>query len=611
MHSFKRLLKTHADAADRRKELPIEIRSLEESSSALSDTAKDAPGYTVVRAHRGRVLLRYWIHLLAISATGALAALNFLNVYLMDSDDPDAIAKLGAFQFVAKLHEAIMLGSLSLAMIDFIRGGLLSPSGIPLGYVLSPVMYNNIDWLLSASFWTNRPTNRQILSHTLAKRSSLPPFLVIVLAIFFANIAGPTSAIMIVPRLGWSDASPAALFPTFWNASAENFWPDQMAATSLPPKCSEGGAVGTSGCPALGSKAVRILWDSQTGPGVLCTTEGFRSSCNASMSSNTAANAILRTLSVDFDLDGLDAYAASPNAAIYSTLGSRFQSGVAHPFNISGAKTIEAGKTELVEIKFADPAGMFKPAVATSCRELRYDQTAKLYQERNISTNWSEPSVTWLADAEELGQESFLFSYRTDSPEFDDASACDGEECYAALVCSIAARWSSHALWYNTAQSSLLFQGNPQPRSIFARDGPFSRPVVLKKDWLELTSVDGDTDLAQNIVSLLNDWNTPRVRAPQPVQGRLQENIGPTNHSVAIGIILAGTLVESMANGPVSVGDSLYNGDCNNTKPGFSFSEAICARDPSFWVHARSLADGVQGDYSMISFTVRRNGWGW
>lgn len=608
---FRRLFVTHADADDTSKALPIDIQSLAQSDTTLSGTSEDTAGHTVVRTHRGRILLRYWIHLLAILATGALAALNFLDVYLMDSDDPNAIAKVGAFQFVAKLHEAIMLGSLSLAMIDFTRNALLSASGIPLGYVLSPVMYSNIDWLLSASFWTNRPTNRQFVSHAIAKRSSLRPFLIIVIAIVFANVAGPTSAIMIVPRLGWSDAGPAALFPSFWNASAEAFWPNQLTATSLPPKCSEGGAVGTKGCPALGAKAVAILWDSQTGPGVLCTTERFRSSCNASMSSSTAASAILRTLSVDFDLDSLRAYVATPNAAIFGTLGSRFQSGVAHPFNISDTRTIQAGKTELVDVKFADPEGMFKPAVATSCRELQYNQVVQLYQEKNISTNWSIPTVTWLADAEELDQDSFLFSYRTDSREFDDASECEGEECYAALVCGIAPRWSKHGLWYNTAQTSLLFQDNPQPRDIFNGKGLSNRPVVLKKEWMEMTSVDGGTDLAQNIVSLLNDWNTPRVRAPQAVQGSVQENIGPTNYSVAIGIILGGTLVEAMANGPAAVGESLYNGDCNDTNPGFSFSEAICAQDPSFWVHARSLAEDVQGDYSMVSFTVRRKGWGW
>ncbi|ETN46652.1 uncharacterized protein HMPREF1541_00838 [Cyphellophora europaea CBS 101466] len=598
-----------------RKSQSVEVHSVSgvSETSATTDIlrSKSNTGKIVLQRHGIRIWTRYWIHFLAIAATGGVAALNLLNVYLMDSDDPNIVAKIGAFQFVAKLHEAAMLGSLTLIMIDAVRSGLMSSSGVPLGYLMSPVMYNNIDWLLSASLWTNRPTTGHLWSHTLRQRSALSFFLLLLLAIVFANIAGPMSAILIVPRLGWSSSDAAALFPTFWNVSATDFWPEEFAAASLPPKCSQGGAMGTMGCPAKGSKSARIRLSPVFGPGVGCTTEGFQSTCNVSLSETVSANAIGRVLSVDFDLDASNAYATTPTAAIFEALALRFESGVAFPLNITDTRVVEAGKAQLLDIQFDSAAGMFKPAVATACRELQYDEIVELYQDRNISTNWSTPAVTWLADAQGLDKDSFLFSYRIDSPDFDNPSKCDGEDCYAAVACAIAPRWCPSQLWYNTAQQSLLFQSLPQPRDIFKKNESITKPILLRKDWLELTTVDQDTKLAANIVDLFNEWRTPRVRAPQAVQGRIQENIGPTNHSDAIAIILASTVTEAIAAGPAAVGESIYSGDCNDTKPGFTFSPAICAQDPSFWIHSENRGDSVQTAYSMVAFTVRRSGWGW
>lgn len=603
MRFFKRTVRPEDDRGS--------IKSNSLSSVTIQSKERSSDGHTVVRSHAGQVWLRYWIHILAIAATGASVAINFLNIYLMDSDDADAIAKLGAFQFVAKLHEALMLGSLSLAMIDVIRNGLLKPDGVPLGYVLAPVMYNNIDWLLSASFWTNTPKTRQVLSHAKAKKSSLLLFLFVMMAIIFANIAGPISAIAIVPRLGWSASAPAAAFPQFWNVSAAEFSPEKLSAAALPSTCSQGGASGGSGCPAQGSNAIKFRLNYSFSPGPQCTTQGLQSSCNTSVSDSAATNAIIRTLSVDFDLDAPSAYASTPNAAVYGTLARRFQNGIAFPFNISKTNIIRAGKAQLVEMTFRGNSGLFKPAVSTACRDMRYSEIVQLYQEKNLSTNWSSPAVTWLDNANGIKQDSFLFSYLTNSSEFKLASDCEGEECFAAIVCAIDPRWAPHKLWHNTAQPTFLFQDDPQPRTVFQDRSSTTRPVVLTKDWLELTSVDRDTDVSKNIVDLINDWGTPRLRAAQPVQATVQEKIGPTNHSVAVSVILASIVAEAMANGPVAVGDSLYNGDCNDTNPGFTFSPAICEQDPSFWVHAANLGDDVQQGYSMVTFTVRRNGWGW
>jgi hypothetical protein len=191
----------------------LSMSSSEYSTSEEARTYRKNPenGAVVVKSHSGWILLRHWIHVAAALVTAGLAALNILNVYLMDSDDPNAIIKLNAFQFAAKLHEILIVGSLMLILMDTVRSALISSTGVPFGFLMAPVLFNDLNWLTSHQFWTAmKPT-----------RSSLPLALLVFLAVPFANVAGPLSAITVVPRPGWSQPRPAAVFPT---VSSVSFW---------------------------------------------------------------------------------------------------------------------------------------------------------------------------------------------------------------------------------------------------------------------------------------------------------------------------------------------------------------------------------------------------
>lgn len=168
---------------------------------------KTVRDHIVVRPHAGILLLRYWIHLVAICSTAAIALLNILEIFLTDDKDRDIVAKLNAFQFVARLHEAMLLGSLILIMMDTVRSKLLSNEGVSLGHFLSPFTFTNFDFIGSGQFW------RCIQLQT----GTMSLSILLILAIPFANVAGPLSAITIVPRLGWSRTTDAAIFPHFFN----------------------------------------------------------------------------------------------------------------------------------------------------------------------------------------------------------------------------------------------------------------------------------------------------------------------------------------------------------------------------------------------------------
>ena len=559
-------------------------------------------GNVVVRRHKRALFMRYWIHVLAILATAAITALNLLSVFLMDDQNSNSVVILNAFQFVARIHEALLVGSLILIMMDTIRSKLLSAEGVSLGHFLSPFTFTNFDFLCSGQLW------RCIQ----LKAGTRSVSLLLLFAIPFANVAGPLSAITIVPRLGWSRPGDAAVFPHVFNASASTFFPEVLNTSSLPSICSGGRAGTEPGCPAIGLNQTGFNMDYSTSPGAVCLTIGMQSSCNISVSSSSAAIPITRLLSVDFDMDSTIAYASTPNAIIYRVIGRKFEFGISGNIPMDGIQNIDAQKSEMIEARYSSPTGILKPAVATSCRELSYTSITALTTEASLDLNWTTPTVTWLGDIGGDQGPSFLFTYRLDTAVRGLNETCTGESCYSAVSCDVNARWSPHGLWYNTGQPGLLYQNDPQPRAIFNQHRTRTSPILIQKDWLDLITVPGAPTMAETMSNLLNNWNVPRTgKASSGALNPVQGNIGPTNRSVAIAIILATTLTESLAQQPANLGASLYNGNCSDTRPGFTFPSEVCAQTPAHWIKSEQLGADLDLSNSMITFSVRRNGYGW
>lgn len=285
-------------------------------------------GAVVVRPHSGWTLCRHWIHIAAVAVTVGLAAINILNIYLMDADTADSGTILNAFQFAAKLHEVLVVAFLMLAMMDTVRSRLMTSRGVPFGYLLAPVLFNDLDWLMSHHFWSSvKPT-----------WSSLPLTVLVLTAVPFANLAGPLSAITVLPRLGWSTPQAAAVFPTFWNASSGAMWPDTLAARNLAPVCTTS-AGSQAGCPAGAFKYVWMTYDPAFQGATDCTTSGLRVACNTTLRADG-----FRQLSLEYDLDSLTTYASTPTDIVYETIAVRFVGGMALSLNLSDTKVIDCSE---------------------------------------------------------------------------------------------------------------------------------------------------------------------------------------------------------------------------------------------------------------------------
>jgi hypothetical protein len=111
-----------------------------------------------VAIHKDRLhaLPRCMIHLIPVSAAIALLALNTAEYYVggelsgaRGQDDQ----KLGALQFAAKFHEALMLASLGAIVFGYIRKELIFGEDIPFGAVSAGLKVDNLRVIYSSELW--------------------------------------------------------------------------------------------------------------------------------------------------------------------------------------------------------------------------------------------------------------------------------------------------------------------------------------------------------------------------------------------------------------------------------------------------------------------------
>ena len=585
------------------------IANMSETSSFGTYPVKSLPhetyGKVVVERHRGlRLLLRYWIHVAATGFSVLLATLNFRDVALMGSEYPETNVVLNLFQFTAKAHELLILGSLSLVLLDLVRRRLTQDSGVPLGYVLSPALFNDLGWLTSRHFW----------SCLNASISTLPFVVFVLVAIALANLSGPLSAITVVPRLGWTDARLSNINPEFWNSTADEIWPSTIPSIDLPPLCSGSAADQTILCPQGQLNSVLVGVTPDVGNGMSCTTLGQNVECNTTTSN--ALLAIKRQITVQYDILSQSVYTTTPTAVVYENLAARYALGLARHSNVTDAVRVDATQTQLLQAVFVGDGQMYKPLVNTTCQELSYSDIFDLTQQNAISANWSKPFVTWLDNVNSSDvRPSFVFAFMKNDTAFQAPKACHGQECYTAISCSIDARLAPLSLWANTAQTSLLYQSDPQPKKFFQSPAAAAgRRLTLKKSWLDAAFNDPKVNITMDkvIPAILNFWETPMEYKPIHADTILNviTEAQPLNFTQGTAIILGSVIAETIGMYPTSFAyASVYTGDCSFTQD-IAFPDEVCNDSVSHWVHTNDLGD-LKAAYSMIKFTARRNVYGW
>lgn len=123
-------------------------------------------------------------------------------------------------------------------MLHHIRNRLIGPRGISLGLLSLGFQLNSVAYFFCAEFWGGLRRNR------VRKMHQLPLVLAIAVAFLLVNLAGPSSAITMIPRLEWwplHEIWPAneIQFHAYIEAPNSTLFPESVTRSLVPDYCFE------------------------------------------------------------------------------------------------------------------------------------------------------------------------------------------------------------------------------------------------------------------------------------------------------------------------------------------------------------------------------------
>lgn len=169
------------------------------------------PTKKAIRKSRTVALLRCLIHLIPVSFALFEIILNWNTYYIGVSVYNQAV-----YQVVAKIHEVAIQASLATVVFSYIRHEMTIGNGIPFGTLFSGLQINQIAYLWSMEFWGS------LRSPHLPTRRKMTMMFLIPVSIILASLSGPSSAILLIPRL---DFWPGGSTDIWINATIDDLYP--------------------------------------------------------------------------------------------------------------------------------------------------------------------------------------------------------------------------------------------------------------------------------------------------------------------------------------------------------------------------------------------------
>lgn len=116
------------------------------------------------------------------------------------------------------MHEIAIEASLSAIIFSYVRYELMLEDGIPFGALFSGLQVSQANYLWSMDFWGTICSN----SNSVHLKSKLRLIIIIAVSVLLAAVAGPSSAVLLIPKL---DYWPAGSTNIWVNVSSETLWP--------------------------------------------------------------------------------------------------------------------------------------------------------------------------------------------------------------------------------------------------------------------------------------------------------------------------------------------------------------------------------------------------
>ena len=174
---------------------------------------------TKIAMHQSRriALMRALVHVVPICVAMWEIAINW-NTYYLGS----TIRNLAYYQFAAKIHEMTAQASLAAIVLSYVRYEMSLGQGLPFGALFSGLQISQASYLWSMEFWGS------LSSKHLPVQRRIGLSFVIVVAIVLAATVGPSSAILLIPRL---DYWPAGSTNIWLNITSQDLWPSRSVTS--------------------------------------------------------------------------------------------------------------------------------------------------------------------------------------------------------------------------------------------------------------------------------------------------------------------------------------------------------------------------------------------
>jgi len=537
---------TSGRAITRQTQVTVHERSTAESTEYRphrrpTDKSNVEPRKRVIRSRWQHVRSGLILHSPAMVISVTLICLNNFGTFWFEmqrsvritgSLEISTINVLHLLQLAAKAYEMLLVLSLSSIVLGVYRRMLVT-TGLPLGLITAGYRAGSFMYLRTSALATG------ILAH---RRFLLFGILVVFTTVLLV-LAGPASAILMVPTPGWwsmgSDYA-SVMPPVTYTRSRDFLWPEAVHTGDMLKRmktlCSQRDATSDFSCPGHGYSEIR-QWVTEWNGDAL---KGSRAVIT--MKSATVTTEIYREVSAVLPSNDSATFTTTLSSVTALTVRSYFDyvTQMHDVGRISHAANIRLRTTETADSNF-------QPLTQTKCRAFdmgdiresrQKNDTANLPywpmehikcfddarcaawkarppRERLVSDNlWNdnppEPNISfrWV---ETEGALSAVFTVPyllypdwrnlSNIKDLDQGAAQQG---YSIIACSFVSRWAPSTLTAELSQTRLM-QSNISDPGVFAPVNggldlsAIGRPVRLTKEWADLldfniTGLYTDTD---------------------------------------------------------------------------------------------------------------------
>jgi len=213
----------------------------------------------VIQSSLATVLARLGVHFLPVMTSVTIIGLNLGNLYLgrtIPGTVLDNNITIAILQVLAKMQELLIIASLATIVFANIRDQILSGDGVPLGFLCSGFMFSQLSYFWSPEFWGG-------LTSRMSGRSKVLTASLLLVAGTIAATAGPSAAVLLVPRMQDWDAGGSEFY---LQGGLDTLFPDEMAASSFPTgsRCVGHDGIKHAFCPSGGFSPL-LAYASQLG----------------------------------------------------------------------------------------------------------------------------------------------------------------------------------------------------------------------------------------------------------------------------------------------------------------------------------------------------------